>query len=138
MKKLIAVTMLAALLVGAMAAAGSAYFTTEVKTTVVGRTGYVQLTAPCKVILPDDMQPGHRWVRKLVLRNVGRCPVRVTIRLVGIPWFLNANVSPGSIGNLLPGHSRTITLHVNMPSSIGNPAQNKPVHFLIYFYGRNN
>lgn len=138
MKKLVVATLLVLCMIGAMAAAGNAYFTTEEKTSVFGRTGYVQLTAPCRVTLPSDMQPGHRWVRRLVLRNVGRCPVRVRVRLVGVPWFLNVSVSPVTIGNLAPGHSRTIILHVRMPSSIGNPAQNKPVHFLIYFYGRNN
>ena len=138
MKKYLAVLLVAGLLVGSLAVSSQAYFTTNATTNVVGHTGYVQLTAPCKVILPSDMQPGHYWVRQLKLHNSGKCPVRVVVKLDGVPSFLRVTITPSYIGNLNPCQVRIFTLRVEIPSSIGNPAQNKPVSFRIHFYGRNN
>lgn len=129
---------LTTLLIMGSVTAASAYFTADIQTGVRGHTGNVNIHARAQVDLPRDMQPGHRWRRTFVLHNDGRCPVQVTVKIVGLPWFVRASISPTFIPNLNHCQRRTMTLNVWIPSGVGNAAQNKPVRFLILFHARNN
>ncbi len=138
MKKYLAVLVTTGLVLAGLTLSSSAYFTHEVDTQVSGHTGYVHLNAAAQVNLPRDMQPGHSWVRTFQVHNDGKCPVRIWITLVGVPSFLRVTISPTYIPNLNYCNRRTITLRVEILSSITNWAQNKPVAFKIHFLGRNN
>lgn len=138
MKKYLVVLVIAGLVLIGLALPSSAYFTHEVDTQVTGHTGYVRLSAAAQVNLPRDMQPGHYWVRTFQVHNDGKCRVRIWITLVGVPPFLTVTISPTYIPNLNPCNRRTITLRVEIKSSVTNWAQDKPAGFKIHFLGRNN
>jgi len=138
MRKRLTILVLVGFLILGLAVSASAYFTTVEQTRILGRTGYLSLRATVQVNLPRNIQPGYRETKRIVLRNAGPCPMRVTPKIVGLPWFLRASVSPSFIPNLGPGGTWVVRLTVWMPTSVGNPAESQPVNFLVKFFGRNN
>lgn len=138
MRKKVIVLALATLLILGLVTCASAWFTTEAQTRIKGKTGYLSLKATAMVRLPDNIQPGYRETKRFQIHNDGPCPMQVTVKIIGLPGFLRASVSPQFIRNMDHCNRRWISLTVWMPTHYGNVHQKKPVNFLVKFYGRNN
>ena len=59
MIKKIALVLVVVIAMALLGGTANAYFTDNTGTKVIGRTGDVEISSASKVMLPNDMQPGH-------------------------------------------------------------------------------
>lgn len=112
-------------------------WTDEETTTVYGTVGSVDIATVKTLYFAPNIQPGEILCVKWWVKNVGKCPVTITVKVEGVPSYLKWKFYPGlNLGNLNPGFKRNVALCVAMPCKTCQNHSNEKFKVTITFIAR--
>jgi len=108
-------------------------------TTVYGSTGSVDIKTVKTLYFDPYIQPGEQLCVRFWVKNVGKCPVIITVKIEGVPNYLKWKFYPGlNLGNLNPGYKRNVALCISMPCGTCQNHSDDKFKITVIFYAEQN
>jgi len=108
-------------------------------TTIFGNVGSVDISTVKTLYFDPNIQPGETLCVSWWVKNSGKCPVTITVKVDGVPSYLKWKFYPGlELGNLNPGMKRNVALCISMPCGACPNHENDKFKVTVTFYARQN